>query len=312
MRNSENIRVLARDGIRIGRKLRNKPLSIIGIIVVFTYALTIPPPPRIIPIVLGISTVRPSVATNNYQPQSPYISDSVAPEISAATGAVFDLKTHTFLYEKNSHDKMLPASLTKIATAVTALQKCSADTILTVSDIEIDGSQMGLIEGEQISVKNLLYGLFLSSGNDAAKTLSDGCFSGETKKMNELAAFLHLTDTHFSGPTGLEETDHYMSAYDLTILSAYAYTNPLIREVSGETVITVASQDNMRWHTLKNIHPLVGKREGVVGLKTGWTENAGDCMVTIFTSDERSYIIAIMQSEDRKADTDLLINWAIR
>jgi D-alanyl-D-alanine carboxypeptidase len=229
---------------------------------------------------------------------------------------VFDEASGTALYESNSHDRLPPASLTKIATAVVVLESApSLDSVIeTHPDLERgwleDSSSMGLEPGDRFSARELLYGLLMVSGGDAARELAvatAGTESAFVDRMNALAARLNLKDTHFTDVQGLDSTDQFSSAWDIALLSRYAMSLPAFREIVGtETHLAVGSREL----SLYNLNPLLNYTPGVDGIKTGFTEQAGHTFVASAEREGRRVTVVILNAQSMALDTIALIEWA--
>lgn len=234
------------------------------------------------------------------------------PILSAQGVIATDIKSGVVLYEKNADAKLLPASTTKIMTALVVLGNYNLDSVITVPKFAVVGQKMGLTWGEQITVKNLLYGLLVYSANDAAETFARSFPQGRQAfidLMNQKAKELHLENTHFNNPVGLDDPNNYSSARDLVRLSAIAMQNKTFADTVKTEHISVKSVDDRFVHDLKNINELLGKVPGVIGVKTGWTENARENLVTYVTRDGHDIIIALLGSQDRFGETESLIEW---
>ena len=240
-----------------------------------------------------------------------------APEISAKAAVVFDPSYDIFLYEKNPNKPLPPASTTKIATALTALENFDLEETASASAecLNLPGNQMGLVEGENISIENLLYGLLVQSSSDAAcvlsrhKGLSQGRFVAE---MNKLAQRLDLSQTTFANVTGLDDGNHYSSAHDLALLGKYALENPIMRKIVATPQITFFSEDGRIGHYLETTNELIGAMSGVTGIKTGYTEEAGGCLVLSVMRGGRELIVVVMGTENRFSEAKLLAEWAFK
>ena len=236
---------------------------------------------------------------------------TVEPTLTAKSIYAVDLQSGKVLLSKNPDTPILPASTTKMATALVALEAYSLDQVLTIGRVNVDGQKIGLLQGEQITVRDLLNGLLVASGNDTAEVLAANYPGGREAfvgKMNELARSLGLENTNFKNPTGLDEYLHFSTAKDLVTIAAVAIQNPTVAEiVSLQETNTVGL--NMRPHKLSNINQLVGKVPGVMGVKTGWTLNSGESVVTYINRDGKKVMIALMGSADRFGETETLINW---
>ncbi|MDP3724072.1 MAG: D-alanyl-D-alanine carboxypeptidase family protein [bacterium] len=245
------------------------------------------------------------------------ITDEAPPTTTAKAVIVLDANSATMLLEQNAATPFPPASTTKIMTALVALDRCKTDDIVTVSalDLNDENAQMGLVLGEHITVENLLYGLLLNSGNDAALNLAEHCGPGKETfivAMNEKAKKLGLTATSFQNTTGLDATGHVMSVRDLAHLTAAALKNPLIEKIVGTIETTVRNREETRVHALKNRNQLLGRISGVIGGKTGLTEQAGECLVVAIERDGHRLIVVVFGSSDRFGDAESLIEWGFK
>ena len=235
------------------------------------------------------------------------------PEISAKGVVVLDPVSSVRLFEKNSQDRFLPASTSKIMTALVAMDTFRPEEILTVPTLVDNGQDIKLIEGEKITAANLLYALLVASANDAAETLANSDPGGRAnfiKKMNEKSQMLSLKNTAFVNPTGIDEKGEYTSVFDLAVLTREALRRPLFAALVATQKITIQSIDGTHRHEMENINQLLGKIDGVVGVKTGQTEGAGECLVTYITRGEEKLIIVLLASKDRFGETEKLIDWA--
>ena len=233
--------------------------------------------------------------------------------LSAKSALVIDLDSRSLLYLKNPDQRLMPASTTKIMTALVVLEHYPLEKVLKVREPFLVGQVMELEANEEITVKNLLYGLLVQSGNDSAEILAENFTNGKSgfiQRMNQKAKELHLEETTFSNPTGIEAYDHYSTVHDLAILAAFALQNPIFKEIVATKAITVSNVTGEIQHPLENINKLLGKVRGIKGVKTGWTENAGECLVSYTERDERGIITVILASQDRFGETKHLIEWA--
>lgn len=236
------------------------------------------------------------------------------PVVSAQAVLAVDLGSRVSLYEKDADKKLLPASTTKIVTALVAMDYFYDDQVLEVGDIRVIGQKMGLIKGERIKVIDLLNGLLVYSANDAAEVLAQNYMDGRQSfidSMNRKARELHLSSSNFANPTGLDGNgdEIYSSARDLTRVSEIAMKNPEFAKIVGTEKITVTSVDGKIVHRLTNVNELLGRVAGVSGVKTGWTENARENLVTYIERDGHQIMIAVLGSQDRFGETRELIDW---
>ena len=251
-----------------------------------------------------VPTPRPyPVSLTNMYPQN---------EVSARGIVILDPDSGATLFDRNADESLSPASTTKILTALVALDAYSLDDVVTVQTVVNSGQVMGLFPGEQITVEYLLYGTLIHSGNDAAWALAEhykGGVDAFITAMNVKAQSLHLTSSHFTNPVGYDSPDHKMTATDLARLSAFALTNHTIAKIVAIPQITISDVSRTRFHALTNVNQLLGKIPGVGGIKTGWTEEAGENLVTLVTRNSHSVIIVVLKSTDRFKDTSYLIDW---
>jgi D-alanyl-D-alanine carboxypeptidase (penicillin-binding protein 5/6) len=234
------------------------------------------------------------------------------PILSAQAALAVDLDSGVTLYEKNPDAPYLPASTTKIVTALVAMDFYPLDSVLTVGNAKIEGRRMGLLWGEKIKVDGLLYGLLMFSANDAAEVLAANFPGGRdtfVAAMNLKARELHLENSSFSNPSGLDEDVQVTTARDLIRIADYAMQNPHFAEIVRTKSAEVKSVDGRISHKLVNINELVGSVDGVLGVKTGWTEEARENLATYIERDGRRVMIVVLGSQDRFGETKELIEW---
>jgi len=220
------------------------------------------------------------------------------PVINAAAGIVMDMKTGRILFEKNAYRKMPIASTTKIMTAILAIEMGNLDDIVTVSKraSSIGGSVINLRAGEEIKLKDLLYGLMLRSGNDAALAIAEhigGSVENFVEMMNYKAKLLGARNTNFVTPHGLDREGHYSTAYDLAVITRYALQNPLFSQIVGTKNIIAGSRNLYNTNEMLDLYP------GADGVKTGYTGQAGRCLVTSATRDGQRYISVVLNCPTR-------------
>lgn len=233
-------------------------------------------------------------------------------DVSATGIVVQDLTSGVYLYRRNSTEELSPASTTKILTALVALDTYSLDDVVTVTHLMNDGQTMGLVQNEQITVENLLYGMLIESGNDAGYALAEhypGGLDAFIAAMNAKAQQLHLSMSHFVNPVGFDDPAHKTTAEDMARLASFALTNKTIAKMVAIPQITVSDVTHTYFHKLSNVNELLGKIPGVAGIKTGWTEEAGENLITLMERNGRRVIIVVLHSKDRFGDTVKLINW---
>lgn len=242
------------------------------------------------------------------------ISFAAPPEVSAPEIAVVDDTTGLLLYGRAAHARQAPASTTKILTALLVLERAPSldDSIAITVDgwamAAADGSSiMGLTPGRELTIRTLLYGLLLPSGNDAAEQLARSLAESRSafvEAMNVRAAELGLRDTRFANPSGLDAPSHYSSAYDLAQLARAAMRDETFRVIVSTPVYSAEG------FTLRGHNPLLGIYPGADGIKTGTTDQAGRTMVGSVTRDEHRLYVVVMHSDDLLADCSALFDWA--
>lgn len=204
--------------------------------------------------------------------------------ISAQSAAVMDATSGRLLFEHNAHQKRGMASTTKIMTAVVVLENCSLDDVVTISykAAMTEGSSMYLKPNEKLTVEDLLYGLMLNSGNDAATALAEhtsGNIDEFAKLMNQKAQQIGMTNSSFANPHGLDHESHYSTAYDMALLTKYAMSNETFKTIVGTKNKIVQTKDG-QYKYLTNHNRLLSMYEGCKGVKTGFTKKCGRCLVS--------------------------------
>lgn len=205
--------------------------------------------------------------------------------VTAVHSVLIEAGSHSILYGNREHERAGMASTTKIMTALIVLKTLSLDTVVTIPKeaVGIEGSSIYLIEGERLTVEELLYGLLLESGNDCAVALAisvSGSVNAFVDKMNEIAIEMELDNTHFTNPHGLSDSVHFTSCYSLAIITSEALKNEKFREIvsTKQTYIPRDGQPNQR--CLTNHNKLLYSYKGLIGVKTGYTMATGRCLVT--------------------------------
>lgn len=243
----------------------------------------------------------------------PVLKDGVGyPVVSAQSVMAIDLDSGVTLYEKDPNKALLPASTTKIITALVALDTYDINSILKVGKVVVEGQKMGLVQGEEIRFIDLLNGLLIYSANDAAEVLAQNHPAGRSVfigLMNKKVKDLGLTNSHFTNPVGLDDGAQYSTTRDLAIVAKYAMKNPVFAEIVGTKEKTVKSIDGRFSHRLVNINKLLDEVPGVLGVKTGWTENARENLVTYVDRNNKKIIVVVLGSSDRFGETKELIEW---
>lgn len=227
--------------------------------------------------------------------------------LSAEKAIVMDGATGRVLYGKNTDSRSLIASTTKIMTALVVAEQCNVlDRVRIMKEaVGIEGSSMYLREGEILTVQELLYGLMLHSGNDAAVALAiycGGTVEGFAELMNDKARQLGMKDSHFQNPNGLDAPDHYSTARDLAILASFAMENPIFYKTVSARNVTVGERH------LRNHNKLLWLYEGADGVKTGYTRAAGRILVSSATRDGRRLIAVTINAPDDWNDHMAMLN----
>jgi len=234
------------------------------------------------------------------------------PVVSARAVLAVDMNSGITLYEKNPDSQLLPASTTKIITALVAMDHYDSDEVLLVHDPTVAGKKMGLVYGEQMKAKDLIYALLVYSANDAAEVLAQNYPEGRgafVREMNKLAAELSLTNSYFTNPAGLDGGEHVSTARDLIRVANVAMKDPAFANIVRQENGVVTSVDGKIVHRIETTNQLLGKVDGVFGVKTGWTENARENLVSYIERDGRQVMIAMLASQDRFGESEELIEW---
>ncbi len=229
-----------------------------------------------------------------------------APETYSRAIVVLDRASKTIIYGKNENDVRAMASTTKIMTALLLIENADLSKTVEVSQnaASTDGSRLGLKTGDKITLNDLLYGLMLCSGNDAAVQIAEtigGSVQGFSKMMNKKAKDLGLNNTSFTSPHGLDEDGHHTTAYELALLTDYALNNPMFAKVVNTKYYTVTI--NGRSKDISNTNELLGYLQGVNGVKTGFTNNAGRCLVSSTVRNNFNIITVVLGADTKKIRT---------
>jgi len=247
----------------------------------------------------------------------PQIVIGATPKISAESAILMDAKTGQVLFEKNSRTCRAPASTTKVLTAIIAIESNHLEDEVTISmrAASTAGSSMHLSPGQRISLRELVTGLLLRSGNDAAVAISEhlaGSVENFVSIMNHKAALLGALDSHFANPHGLSANLHYTTAFDLALITQYALTNPIF------ATIVNTPETNINWldlrgkeheQYLRNTNKLLSLFEEVDGVKTGTTNQAGPCLISSATRGNQQLIAVVLHDHSRWNDAIQLLNF---
>ncbi|OGV95792.1 hypothetical protein A2W24_03960 [Microgenomates group bacterium RBG_16_45_19] len=290
------------------------------LIVCLTFILTVfgvitfyfKPPAGLTPPQPAAANLSQSSPTAVPQPQT--LNPAPEPVLTAQAIYLFDPDSGTVLLAKNPHLRLPPASITKIMTAIVALKSYALDEPVLIKDADRSvGQTANLTAGETMSVANLLKAMLINSGNDAAVALAQHHPQGYAyfvDQMNQEALNLGLMNTHFTNVSGIDEPNHYSSAYDLAKLGYMAIQNEMIKDIVQTQLTSVTDTSGLITHPLTNLNQLLTTVPGVLGIKTGWTQTAGECLLTYVKRDGYPLIITLLGSRDRFAETETLIDWA--
>ena len=230
-------------------------------------------------------------------------------EHSAAAAILYEANTDTVLYETNADEQKLIASTTKIMTALVALNNgdIAEEVVIKPEYTNIEGSSMYLEAGDRYSLQELLYGLLLTSGNDAAVAIAchiSGNVEAFAALMNETAKSIGCTNSNFKNPNGLDEEGHYSSARDLALITDTAYENTVFRNIVSTKSIEIAG------HTYTNHNKLLWQYEDITGVKTGYTNSSGRTLVSCAERDGARYICVTLDDSNDWEDHKAFYDWA--
>lgn len=240
----------------------------------------------------------------------PYLRINQPPKVSAEGIYIVDLESFTPIFERSAHTKFLPASTTKVITALVAYDIYSPDDVITIKNPRGEGQTIGLVDGERITFENLLYGMLVHSGNDAAYALAGARdYNQFVGLMNEKANKLNMKHSHFTNPAGLDNPENYSTPYDMALAARELLRNKDLSRIVSIRDITISDVDFKYFHRLTNVNKLLGEVAGLGGLKTGYTETAGENLISFYKHGGHDYIIVVLKSLDRFEDTKNIINW---
>lgn len=247
----------------------------------------------------------------------PPISKNIqAPVVSARSVLVKDLATNTVLYQKDAGIRVPIASVTKVMTALLGSEYFKANQTLTIGEsAKAAGSRTGLIKGEILTFRSLLYAMLLNSGNDAAFAVAEnypGGVLGFVSAMNKKVGALNLYNTRFDNPAGFDSPGHYSSAYDIAIITQEALKNYQLAKIVATKDTEILSIDKKYKHPLRNLNVLLSKVSGVMGVKTGYTDAAKENLVTLVEREGHQLLFVVLGSNDRFGESTSLIEWSYR
>ena len=238
--------------------------------------------------------------------------------INSRSCIIYDRNSDMVLYSKNENKTVKMASTTKIMTSLIIIENCDLSETVEVSkkSASTGGSRLGLKTGDKITIKDLLYGLMLCSGNDAAIALAE--YAGEdvtgfVRLMNDKANQLGLKDTHYESPHGLDSDNHYTTAYELAVLTDYALKNKTFLQIVGTKNYTITINGYSK--NISNTNELLGNLTGVYGVKTGFTNGANRCLVTACKRNNMDIICVVLGADTKRfrtQDSIKLIEYAFK
>ena len=235
---------------------------------------------------------------------------------SAKASILINADTGEVIYSQNQNEKLPMASTTKIMTALILCEEGNMEKEITVTPemVRVEGTSMGLLGGDKVSFKALLYGMLLASGNDAANVTAyalGGTVDGFVNMMNKKAKELGLNNTHFETPSGLDGDEHYTTAEDLAKLAKVCMDNPLFKEAASTKAITLEYGNPPYRRTLTNHNKLLKTFEGAVGVKTGFTKKAGRCLVSCAEREGKRVIAVTLKDPNDWEDHINLLNYGL-
>ena len=246
-------------------------------------------------------------------PQVPILKTKEKPNLSTNYYILLDNDSNKIILSKNENGRIYPASTTKLATALTALNIYPLEEVVTIPSEYTDGKVMELKAGEKVTIKTLVAGLLIYSANDAAFNLANHYSGGVPafiNQMNKLVEKYNLKNTHFVNFDGLHNENHYSTPYDLAQLGRIASQNPTLREFVKTKSLNLSDLNGQIVHHVTSTNELLEIIPEIEGLKTGWTPEASGSFIGLININGHYLISVVAQSEDRFTDTKLLIGWA--
>ena len=243
------------------------------------------------------------------------VSALTADSVSAECAVVMNVQTGEVLFSKNPDKRRSMASTTKIMTSLIAIESGKLQSEIIISDImtKVEGTSMGLLPGDSVSLDELVYGMMLPSGNDAANATA--IFLGKSTEkfalmMNERAEQLGMNNTNFVTASGLDDDEHYSTAYDMALLGSFAVRNPKFVSVCSSQKATVSFGNPPYLRTLYNHNKLLGNYDYAMGIKTGFTKKSGRCLVSYAKKDSAEFVAVTLNAPDDWNDHMLMFDYA--
>ena len=240
--------------------------------------------------------------------------NAYALDISAKSAIVINGITGEIIYEHNAYEQLSMASTTKIMTALILAEQedLKKEIYCTKEMVTVEGSSMGLLVGDRVTYHDLLYGMLLASGNDAANTTAiaiGGTVQNFAQLMNEKAKELNLKNTHFVTPSGLDAEGHYTTAYDLALLSSFALKNENFKKAASSYTARLCYGNPPYYRTLTNHNKLLKSYDGLIGVKTGFTKKSGRCLVTAAERDGAQIVVVTLNDKNDWQDHKNLLDF---
>jgi len=265
---------------------------------------------RIILIFTAVVLLIPQIAYGQEIQEKEYI----GPEVSSEAAVLMDRESRRVLCEKNASRRRPIASTTKIMTAILAIEEGDLDDTVEISEraAHTGGSSVWLEAGEEKTLEELLYGLMLRSGNDAAVAIAEhlsGSVEEFSKMMNRKAREIGAKKTSFKNPHGLHHEEHYSTAYDMALITSYAMDNSVFYQISSAPWAVISWPGHEWDRVLRNQNKLLDIYQGADGVKTGWTTPAGRCFVGSATREGTQLVAVVLNAPDMWSDTEKLLDW---
>ncbi len=258
----------------------------------------------------------PQIISENLENLEPTLPAPKTTELPASLVSnsyiLLDSATNQIILETNSHQRIYPASTTKVATALVALNSYPQDEVITITNDYTVGKVMGLKKNDQYTVSSLVGALLVYSANDSAVALASHNPEGTNGFMQEVNQFLkanNILETNFISPDGVDNPNHYSTVYDLAQIARLAIKNPIIRSDVLKKEIIVSDIYHKKTNTLTSTNELLEKYPEIVGLKTGWTPEASGAFVGVINYKNKMFISVVGKTEDRFGDTVKILNW---
>lgn len=242
------------------------------------------------------------------------VSAAAPPEVSAESAVLITSDGNRVVFGKNENKRLGVASTTKIMTSLLAIEygHPNMEIVTTKEMVTVEGTSMGLKEGDTVTIKGLIYGMLLQSGNDAANTAAlviSGSLESFAKLMNDKAKMLGMSNTNFVNPTGLWHKEHYSTAYDMALLGACAVSNPAFVNICSLKSASLEYGNPPYKRTLYNHNRLLSSYDGAIGIKTGFTKNSGRCLVSAAEKDGVTLICVTLNAPNDWGDHKRLLDY---